>query len=328
MVRQVKLPGTEIETSVIGFGCASLGSRISRAQGLRSLEAAFDAGVTWYDVAPPYGAGEAELAVGAFLRERRQQVQVCTKVGLTHPERNQLMKMVYAAARPVAGKLKALRRGFRALPATRYRKVPLDGSTIKASLDQSLTRLGTDYVDVFALHDPDPADVTREDVLRALEEVVRAGKARHVSVAGSLRACLAGAAQPGPFSFAQCADGLDIDAVPQIARAARRPIATVTHSVFGVDGALERLVQRLAQDPQAQRQLAEAGYAGPLPDAAGALLLDRALAANPQGVVLTSMFSERHRRFNIARASRPASRQALDLAKSLTATPAPGLVPA
>ena len=59
-MRTVVCPGLGRDVSAVGFGCASLGSRVSEAQGLRALGLAFERGVTWYDVAPPYGDGEAE----------------------------------------------------------------------------------------------------------------------------------------------------------------------------------------------------------------------------------------------------------------------------
>src|SRR5437868_4513715 len=68
--------------SVIGMGCASLGSRVGRREGLRALDRAFDAGVTWFDVAPSYGDAEAETILGEFVRGRRDKVKICTKVGI------------------------------------------------------------------------------------------------------------------------------------------------------------------------------------------------------------------------------------------------------
>ena len=81
-MRRVTLGTTGIETSCLGFGCASLGSRVGEAPGLRALEAAFDAGVTWLDLAPLYGGGRAEEIAGRFLKGRRDAVQICSKVGL------------------------------------------------------------------------------------------------------------------------------------------------------------------------------------------------------------------------------------------------------
>ena len=82
-MRRVTLGQTGIETSCLGFGCASLGSRVGEEAGLRALAAAHDAGVAWFDLAPLYGAGRAEEIAGRFLKGRpRDGVQICSKVGL------------------------------------------------------------------------------------------------------------------------------------------------------------------------------------------------------------------------------------------------------
>ena len=80
-MRRVTLGTTGIETSCLGFGCASLGSRVGEAPGLRALAAALDAGVTWLDLAPLYGAGRAEEIAGRFLEAPPRRVQLCSKVG-------------------------------------------------------------------------------------------------------------------------------------------------------------------------------------------------------------------------------------------------------
>lgn len=316
-VREVNLPGTDIVSSVLGFGCASLGSRIARKAGLKSLEQAYEAGVTWYDVAPPYGAGEAEPILGEFLEGRRHRVQVCTKVGLTHPERNGVMRLVYAVARPLVGHIKGVRQRFRRMPSTRYQKAVLDAASITASIDRSLSRLKTDHVDVFALHDPAEADVTRDEVLRALETIVSSGKARYLSVGGTLPACRAAVGPNLPFGLVQFADDPRLAALAAIQAAAVRPVATITHSVFGVAGAHERLVARLRSEAGAASRLAAAGYGGTVEAAAAALLLDRALASNASGVVLASMFSARNLGFNLDRASRPPSPASIVLVRDL-----------
>src|SRR5262249_28655811 len=60
VIRNVSLPGMRIEASALGFGCASLGSRVSASHGLSALARAHEAGINWFDIAPAYGAGEAE----------------------------------------------------------------------------------------------------------------------------------------------------------------------------------------------------------------------------------------------------------------------------
>lgn len=318
-MRSVNLPGTDLHSSALGFGCASLGSRIGRRAGLRALNDAFVNGVTWYDVAPPYGAGEAESILGEFLRGRRDRVLLCTKAGLLGPAHGKLVKLVYALARPVVGQAKKLRRGFRSVAATRYRKDPLDGATIVRSVERSLQRLGTDYVDVFALHDPSPEDVVNDDVLRGLEDIVTSGKARYLSVAGTLAPCLAGFEDGRPYSLAQIADDPLAGSLAELrSRSVRQP-AAITHSVFGVDGMLERLVGIVEDDVSARCALADAGYAGQPSRKAADLLLDRAFASNPDGVVLTSMFGARHRDANIARASAPLNLDAIGLLDAVLA---------
>src|SRR4051794_1708473 len=84
-MRQVRCEALEREVSTIGFGCASLGSRVSVSAGMRALAQAFDNGVTWYDTAPPYGAGRAEPTLGSFIAGKRDKVVICTKVGIPRP---------------------------------------------------------------------------------------------------------------------------------------------------------------------------------------------------------------------------------------------------
>jgi aryl-alcohol dehydrogenase-like predicted oxidoreductase len=66
-VKEVNVSSLGRNVSVLGFGCASLGSRIGARPGLLALEQAFDAGISWYDVAPSYGDGNAEAILGNFL---------------------------------------------------------------------------------------------------------------------------------------------------------------------------------------------------------------------------------------------------------------------
>ena len=279
----------------LGFGCASLGSRISACEGLRALEAAFGQGVAWYDVAPAYGAGQAEVILGGFLKGKRSQVSVTTKVGLAAPKSNAALRWAYALGRPVAKAATGLRAAFRKMPATRNRHLPLTPELIKTSLERSLRSLGTDHVDVFALHDPQPQDVLRDDILRALGDALAQGKVRRIAVAGTPEACRAagphfGVLQTSVEGFA--AAGADFHAgTAQI----------VLHSVFGVAGRRERLLAAVSGDPSRIKLLRAAGYGGGQNAAVADLLLDGAFALNPGGIVLASMFSPGRVAANVAR---------------------------
>jgi aryl-alcohol dehydrogenase-like predicted oxidoreductase len=303
-VRTVSIPGTDIVTSCIGMGCASLGSRISPSQGRRMLEAAHRRGVTWFDVAPSYGAGRAETILAPFLAAHRDEVFVCSKVGLAPPARNGLMRLVYDLGRPVIGVARGLRRRFRSLAATRNQRIPLTPELIETSITASLARLGIERLDVYALHDPDPADLGRDEILRALERVRARGQTRHLSVAGTLEAVTRAAGEP-LFSFYQLADDPMIRPLPELRRRIGRPVGLITHSVLGVGGAADRLVARLRADPRLVAELGAAGYAGPPDSVAARLLMRRAFASNPDGVVLASMFSDDHLAADVEAAALP-----------------------
>ena len=74
-MRRVTLAGTGLESSCLGFGCASLGSRVAAAEGARALAAAFEQGVDWLDLAPAYGRGAAETIAADFIRGRRDRLR-------------------------------------------------------------------------------------------------------------------------------------------------------------------------------------------------------------------------------------------------------------
>src|SRR4051794_8396453 len=68
--------------SAVGFGCASLGSRVDARTGTAAINRAREAGIDWFDVAPSYGDGHAESILGAALVSKRHVVTICTKVGI------------------------------------------------------------------------------------------------------------------------------------------------------------------------------------------------------------------------------------------------------
>ncbi|WP_053240040.1 aldo/keto reductase [Pleomorphomonas koreensis] len=319
-MRMVAIPGTEIRTSPIGLGCASLGSRISPRQGRRMLEAAFEQGVSWYDVAPSYGAGRAEEILAPFLAAHRDHLCICSKAGLVPPNNNGLIRLAYDLGRPVVKVARGLMRRFRTIKATRNRRVALTGDFLEASIAASLRRLGTNRLDVFALHDPDPADLDRDDVLRALERILARGDARHLSMAGSLDAALTAAALP-MFTFFQIADDPEGRQLSALRQALARPAGFVVHSVLGVGGARDRMISRLRSRPDLAAEAAAAGYAGPPERIATTLLMRRAFAVNPDGVVLSSMFSTGHLTGNLRLAAEPPDPAAARLAEHILSAP-------
>lgn len=106
-----------------------------------------DAGINFFDTADVYSAGESETMLGAALKSRRNEVIIATKVGM---------------------------RTGKAVTTT-----GLSRRHILWSVDQSLRRLGTDWIDVYICHREDAATPV-EETLQALDDVVRAGKVRYL----------------------------------------------------------------------------------------------------------------------------------------------------
>jgi len=139
--------------SPITLGCWSFGRAIDEQQSIRVTQAALGAGVLAFDVADGYGKGQAEVFLGKGIRGRRDQALIATKFG---------------AARG---------HGHRTPDGYRANSGGGRPDYLRSRLEQSLTRMGIDHVDLFQMHDPDP-DTPIEDTLLALDGLVREGKIR------------------------------------------------------------------------------------------------------------------------------------------------------
>ena len=151
----VRLGNTGLKVSRLCLGCMTYGSTawrpwvLDQEASLPFFRRAIEAGVNFFDTADVYSQGESERVTGVALKQfaKRHEVVIATKVnGPMGADPNN--------------------RGL-------SRKHILD------SIDRSLTRLGVDYVDLYQIHRFDP-DTPVEETLEALNDVVRAGKARYI----------------------------------------------------------------------------------------------------------------------------------------------------
>jgi aryl-alcohol dehydrogenase-like predicted oxidoreductase len=153
-MRYRRLGSSGLAVSVVGLGCNSFGRRIDKAQTQAVVDTAIDAGITLFDTADIYGdpAGASEELLGAALAAngRRDDVLIATKFGGS----------MSGANGPDWG----------ARGARRY---------IARAVEASLRRLGTDYIDLYQIHRPDPSTPVAE-TLSALDDLVRAGKVRYL----------------------------------------------------------------------------------------------------------------------------------------------------
>ncbi len=139
---------TGVRVSQVCLGTMMFGGPTPADESLRIIDKALDLGINFIDTADMYNAGKSEEVVGAALKGRRDNVVLATKAcNPMGPDVNQ----------------KGLSRRW-----------------LMQGLDRCLSRLQTDYVDVFYIHKPDP-DTAIEETLRTLDDIVRSGKARYVA---------------------------------------------------------------------------------------------------------------------------------------------------
>lgn len=137
--------------SVVGLGCNNFGSRVDLAGTRAVVDAALDAGINFLDTADTYGnKGGSETLLGHVLRSRRDDVVLATKFGND-------MGGMYGP-------------DFSARASRRY---------IRKAVEGSLSRLQTDYIDLYQLHNLD-AFTPIDETLQALDELVQEGKVRYI----------------------------------------------------------------------------------------------------------------------------------------------------
>ncbi len=145
-MRRRVVVGTRIALTELGFGAAPIGGlyrAVTDEAAEQTLASAWDAGVRYFDTAPHYGLGLSEQRLGRFLRAHpREEFVVSTKVG----------RILKPVAQPWESDLKVA--GFD-VPGTHERVLDYSRDGVRRSLDDSLTRLGLDQVDIVYVHDPD-----------------------------------------------------------------------------------------------------------------------------------------------------------------------------
>ena len=142
-----RLGNSGLQVSLAGLGTNNFGMRLDYEQSAAVVEAALEAGINFFDTADIYGGGRSEEYLGRALGSRREDVLIATKFAM-----------------PV-GEGPFTRGGSR--------------HYIERAVAASLTRLGTDYIDVYQMHQPDP-DTPIEETLEALTDLVHRGVVRYI----------------------------------------------------------------------------------------------------------------------------------------------------
>jgi len=152
---------SDLRVSVVGLGTWAMGNDFwgvsDDLESVRAIHAALDNGINLVDTAPVYGSGHSEEIVGKAIKGKRDEVVLATKVGI-----KKAGKGVYITLKP---------------------------ESIRQEIDDSLRRLGTDYIDLYQIHRPDP-DTPLEESLNELVKLRDMGKFRYLGVSNFSRELL------------------------------------------------------------------------------------------------------------------------------------------
>lgn len=143
-----RIGGNGPEISLVGLGCNNFGMRLEEGPSIDVVHAALDAGITHFDTAEMYGGGKSEEFLGKALAGRRDDVVIATK--------------------------------FLPRPADQAYTPGVLRQHILDACEGSLTRLGTDHIDLYYQHYPD-ADAPIDETLETLDGLVQQGKVLHVA---------------------------------------------------------------------------------------------------------------------------------------------------
>lgn len=155
----IKIGNSGLTSSLIGLGCMGMSEFYGErddAQSMRTLERAFELGVTHYDTSNVYGRGHNELLLAQFLKGKRSGVTLASKFGVVRdPEGPQ--------------------------GSTYDREINNSASYMRECCEASLTRLGIEAIDLYYVHRTDPKTPI-EDTMGALADLVREGKIRAIGL--------------------------------------------------------------------------------------------------------------------------------------------------
>jgi len=302
---ELKTPGSpSIKcSSVLGLGCASMLGRAGRRESLAALNAAYDAGITFFDTARSYGYGACEGLLGEFLQGfRRDTVVICTKFGIVPGDANGWKNRIKPLARAVLSVAPRLRAVVRKQAASQFNPGQFSVETLKSSFETSLRELGTEYVDILLMHSPPLSALHQDDLLEAMGRLVEQGKV-HIagaSVEGEVISPML-SAPPSPLTVAQFAlNPFSVGLTAQTAPAASSLLLIANHPFGGAEGIVQcRMeIDRMRQDPtlpQSLREKFDSRDETLLPD----LVLNCILNGTGISVVIPSMLQPKHLKTNV-----------------------------
>jgi aryl-alcohol dehydrogenase-like predicted oxidoreductase len=288
---------------LLGFGCSAMMGRVGRKASLEALNAAYDAGVIFYDTARSYGYGESEALLGEFLRGRRDKVLLSTKFGILPSANHPLKRALKPVARTLLRLAPSARRAMRGSLSAMSSAGHFGVAALHESLDASLRALRTDYVNFLFLHEAPASALQQDELFEALRQLVKAGKVRRFGIASSQEVIEAAvdARVPGLQAAQFPCNLLDLTMPQRWLGASDELVAIANHPFCGATGVAlgKTLLATFAEASETPAALRE--KLQPIDDALLAdVVLNTITRATGVQVVVPSMLRLDHLRANVA----------------------------
>ncbi|MEO0537415.1 MAG: aldo/keto reductase [Cyanobacteria bacterium P01_A01_bin.123] len=175
---------TDLTVAALGLGCSRLGGNLqggNRKQAIATLQQALDAGINFYDTADSYGQGQSERLLGKAFKNKRDQVTFATKAGYGLSSMGALAAKVKPILKPLVRMLKP-QGGSLAQAKGSLSRQDFSKDYLTQSVEGSLRRLQTDYLDIFMLHSPPTEIIKVGNAFETLAMLKQQGKLRYYGV--------------------------------------------------------------------------------------------------------------------------------------------------
>ena len=301
-MQQIALAQTGRTTTRLGFGCSSIMGGLNRRESLAMLEAAVDAGITHFDVAPSYGYGQAEACLGEVLKRHAGKLTVTTKYGIPAAKNQNLIGLARGIAKPLIRRIPGLKSRLAGVAQTVVRREPQPEFTAEAariSLERSLSELKTGHIDVWLLHEASENDLQDESLLTFLDRARKEGKIGTFGVGSGAEKIPALLRERAPYCNVTQYEWSILDPTLPNSAAFRIHHRALTDR-------FRTLHTALASDPAKCRLWSEStGHDLAQAEILANLMLKASLVANPDSIVLFSSKSPAHIRANVTVAEDP-----------------------
>ena len=176
---------TGMTVSALGLGGSTFGGGLQfhdQKEIRRIIEAACDAGVTFFDTSPSYGGGASETVMGRALSDRRDKVVIATKGGVTMSRWGALAIRLRPFMRPVRSALSHVPRRKLNVMRARHTHYSYEPAEMRRQLEDSLRRLRTEYVDLYQFYNVTETALQRDDLFEVMSRFKDEGKIRTAGV--------------------------------------------------------------------------------------------------------------------------------------------------